>query len=122
MYAGAVLMIPGITGFDSMVQLARDDAFALPILAHPALLGSHVRAGFSHRVLFGTLCRLAGADASIFPNYGGRFGFSQVRGFGLVYPNPSQNPNLRANPNPVHTHTAHSIHTETKSAVGGRGK
>jgi ribulose-bisphosphate carboxylase large chain len=71
-------MIPGITGFDSMVQLAKDDEFALPIIAHPALLGSHVRAGFSHQVLFGTLCRLAGADASIFPNYGGRFGFSQV--------------------------------------------
>ena len=48
--AGAVLMLPGLTGFDSMVQLARDDAFALPILAHPAMLGSHVRAGFSHEV------------------------------------------------------------------------
>ena len=28
-------------------------------------------------MVFGTLCRLAGADASIFPNYGGRFGFSK---------------------------------------------
>ena len=33
--------------------------------------------GFSHEVLFGILPRLCGADACIFPNYGGRFGFTQ---------------------------------------------
>ena len=32
--------------------------------------------GFSHEVLLGVLPRLAGADATIFPSFGGRFGFS----------------------------------------------
>lgn len=33
--------------------------------------------GFSHRVLFGQLQRIAGADASIYPNHGGRFAFTR---------------------------------------------
>ena len=33
--------------------------------------------GFSHGVLLGLLPRLAGCDATIFPNFGGRFGFSK---------------------------------------------
>eukprot|EP00976_Prorocentrum_cordatum_P117503 1196317-Prorocentrum_minimum.AAC.1 len=33
--AGAVLMLPGITGFDVMRMLAMDDEFNLPILCHP---------------------------------------------------------------------------------------
>ena len=36
--------------------------------------------GFSHKVLLGILPRLAGADATIFPNFGGRFGFSVEAG------------------------------------------
>lgn len=81
--AGAVLMIPGITGLDSMRALAEDPDFGLPIIAHPAILGAmlgggsqHSVRGFSHGVLLGVLPRLCGADATIFPNYGGRFGFS----------------------------------------------
>ena len=81
--AGAVLMIPGITGLDSMRALAEDPDFGLPIIAHPAILGAmlgggteDVCRGFSHEVLLGLLPRLAGADATIFPNFGGRFGFS----------------------------------------------
>ena len=42
--AGAVLMIPGLTGFDSMRLLADDDDFGLPIVAHPAMLGGNVSA------------------------------------------------------------------------------
>ena len=80
--AGAILVIPGITGFDSMRLLADDPDLGLPIVAHPAMLGGSLASsrvhGFSHRVLLGTLMRLAGADASIFPNYGGRFGFTQA--------------------------------------------
>ena len=78
--AGALLIAPGLTGFDAMRHLAADPSIHLPILAHPALLGSAVTGmgnGFSHGVLFGLLQRLAGADVSIFPNYGGRFGFSR---------------------------------------------
>lgn len=77
--AGALLVLPGITGFDSMRVLAQDDDLALPIQAHPSFLGSFVTSkneGISHGILFGTIMRLAGADISIFPNIGGRFSFS----------------------------------------------
>jgi ribulose-bisphosphate carboxylase large chain len=77
--AGAVLICPGLTGFDAMRHLANDASFGLPILAHPAFLGSFVTSpdnGISPYTLFGQLMRLAGADASIFPHFGGRFGFS----------------------------------------------
>jgi ribulose-bisphosphate carboxylase large chain len=79
--AGALLMAPGLTGFDTMRALAADDRVNLPLISHPALLGSMVLSlhnGFAHRVMFGQLQRVAGADASIYPNYGGRFGFSQA--------------------------------------------
>lgn len=77
--AGAMMLAPGLMGFDVLRQLAADERFDLPILAHPAWLGSSLErgnAGLGHGVLLGTLTRLAGADATIFPNYGGRFSFS----------------------------------------------
>jgi len=77
--AGALLVAPGVVGFDVMRQLADDDRIALPIISHPALQGSFVissDSGISHYALFGQIARLAGADASIYPNYGGRFFFS----------------------------------------------
>jgi ribulose-bisphosphate carboxylase large chain len=77
--AGALLVAPGLVGFDAMRMLADDDSVALPILCHPALLGSfvvHPSHGIGHGVLLGTLARLGGADISIFPNHGGRFSFS----------------------------------------------
>jgi|SRR5581483_4521281 ribulose-bisphosphate carboxylase large chain len=77
--AGALLICPGITGLDAMRALADDDRIALPILSHPALQGSFVAnatSGISHFCLFGQLNRLAGADAAIFPNAGGRFFFT----------------------------------------------
>lgn len=80
--AGALLVLPGVSGFDSMRMLADDDSLALPIMAHPSFLGSNVvnpDQGIDHGVLFGTLMRLAGADISVFPNYGGRFSFSPAQ-------------------------------------------
>lgn len=77
---GGLLLAPGLTGFDSLHTLAMDDNLGLPLIAHPAFLGTAVTSpenGFSHSVLFGQLQRLAGADATIYPNYGGRFGFSR---------------------------------------------
>lgn len=77
--AGALLVSPGLLGFDTMRALAEDDDISLPVIAHPALLGSYAlnpESGISHFVLFGQLARLAGADASIFPNFGGRFSYS----------------------------------------------
>ena len=78
--AGGLLVLPGIGGFDLMRQLADDDSIALPIMSHPALLGGFVAApssGVGHGVLFGTWMRLAGADMVVYPNYGGRFSFSE---------------------------------------------
>jgi ribulose-bisphosphate carboxylase large chain len=77
--AGGMMVAPGLIGFDLMRELADDDSLALPILTHPALQGSFVtsRSGISHGVIFGQLARLAGADATIFPNFGGRFSFSR---------------------------------------------
>jgi len=77
--AGGLMVAPGLIGFDLMRELAEDNSIALPLLTHPALQGSFVtgKGGISHGVIFGQLARLAGADATIFPNFGGRFSFSR---------------------------------------------
>jgi ribulose-bisphosphate carboxylase large chain len=77
--AGALLVLPGLTGLDHMRNLAT--RAGLPIMGHPAFLGSYSvspTSGIAHGKLYGTLMRLAGADLSIFPNYGGRFSFSRA--------------------------------------------
>ncbi|MHA3914092.1 RuBisCO large subunit C-terminal-like domain-containing protein [Halovulum sp. GXIMD14793] len=77
--ADGALLIPGLYGFDAMNRLAQDPDFDLPIMAHPSHLGPYVLSpdhGYSHGMLFGQMMRLAGADISVFPNHGGRFGFS----------------------------------------------
>jgi ribulose-bisphosphate carboxylase large chain len=79
--AGGLLVMPALTGFDSMRMLAGEDSLALPVIMHPALLGGFLggrESGFSHYSLFGQIARLAGADATIYPNYGGRFSFSKI--------------------------------------------
>lgn len=78
--AKGLLIPPGLVGFDLMRCLAEDDNLALPIIYHPAFQGSFVTSkeqGISPYVLMGQLCRLAGADCSIFPNYGGRFSITR---------------------------------------------
>ena len=77
--AGGLMLAPGLTGYDLMREVAEDDAIGLPVLTHPAFQGSFVtgQGGMSHGVLFGLLARLGGADATIFPNFGGRFSFSR---------------------------------------------
>jgi ribulose-bisphosphate carboxylase large chain len=76
--AGGLLVCPGLSGYDTMRVLAADDEIGLPIMAHPTFLGSLVAGrdhGIDHGIVFGTLMRLAGADVTAFPNYGGRFSF-----------------------------------------------
>lgn len=73
-----LILMPGLTGFGLVARLAAEGA--LPVMTHPAFLGGWTAApgsGIAHDVLFGTLMRLAGADISVFPNWGGRFGFTQ---------------------------------------------
>ncbi len=75
-----MLVAPGLVGLDTMRMLAEDDRIALPIVSHPAFQGTYVidsGSGVSPYVLFGQFPRLAGADAVIFANYGGRFSFSK---------------------------------------------
>lgn len=77
--AGALLVSPGLAGWDCLRALAADPEIGLPVFCHPAFSGTYVldpMQGLSHAVLYGQLPRLAGADAVIYPNYGGRFSFS----------------------------------------------
>jgi ribulose-bisphosphate carboxylase large chain len=71
-----VLISPWLVGLDTL-RLIRDD-FGLAMLAHPALTGSLFgrSAGMAPELVLGDLFRLAGADAVIYPNAGGRFDFS----------------------------------------------
>lgn len=78
--AKGMVILPAITGLDVMRILADDDELDLPIFSHPAFQGSYVTSpdnGISHFALFGQITRLAGADAVIYPNFGGRFSFSR---------------------------------------------
>ncbi len=78
--AGGLLIAPGLTGWDTMKSITEDDSLSLPVMAHPAFTGTYVlspASGLSHGVLYGLLMRLAGADMTVFPNYGGRFSFSE---------------------------------------------
>ena len=78
--AGAVMIAPALAGYDVVRTLAADPDFTLPIVSHPAFSGANVVSpdcGFSHRAFFGTLHRLMGADAVVYPNFGGRFGFTR---------------------------------------------
>ena len=85
--ARGILLIPGLFGFDAVNRLAQDPDFGLPIMAHPSHLGPYVLSpdhGYGHGMLFGQMMRLAGADISVFPNYGGRFGFTQAECLDIV--------------------------------------
>ncbi|WP_112310563.1 RuBisCO large subunit C-terminal-like domain-containing protein [Pseudogemmobacter bohemicus] len=77
--AGGAIVMPGLLGFGMVHRIARDAGLDLPVMTHPSFLGPWVLSpdtGMDHGVIFGTLPRLAGADISVFPNVGGRFGFS----------------------------------------------
>ena len=70
--AGArmILVAPMVSGVGSLAALTREGG--VPVLAHPALAGA---ARIAPPLLLGKLFRLFGADATIFPNAGGRFSY-----------------------------------------------
>ena len=77
--AGGVMVAPALQGYAAVAELARDASFGLPIVSHPAFSGANVIApdiGFSHAFYYGQLQRMMGVDAVVYPNFGGRFGFS----------------------------------------------
>jgi ribulose-bisphosphate carboxylase large chain len=71
---GAVLVCPMLCGVPTLVELIREEA-GVPILAHPAFAGS---TRIAPELLLGRLFRLFGADATIFPNFGGRFSYDRA--------------------------------------------
>jgi len=78
--AGALLVSPGLTGLDSLQRLSQNRRPGLPIIAHPTFLGSLMLSpnqGIVPGLLLGTIFRLAGADCSLLPYAGGRFGFHE---------------------------------------------
>ena len=69
--AQMVLVAPALVGLPAFHELARE-VLDVPVLAHPAYAGA---ARVAPPFLLGTLFRLLGADAVIFPNAGGRFAY-----------------------------------------------
>lgn len=73
-----VLAPPFLLGLDTVRMLAAKHG--LLVMAHPSFTGtffSDRSHGMTPGLLLGTLFRLAGCDVSIFPNPGGRFGFTK---------------------------------------------
>ncbi len=73
-----VLLCPMVMGMDTARAYARK--YSLAMMAHPSLSGIYTRnehQGIAPDILFGTLFRLAGADISVFPNFGARFSYSR---------------------------------------------
>jgi ribulose-bisphosphate carboxylase large chain len=68
-----VMLAPMICGFPAMQALVRDFP-DMAFFAHPSLGGA---ARIAPELLVGGLFRLMGADAVIFPSFGGRFGYSR---------------------------------------------
>ncbi|ARQ02743.1 ribulose 1,5-bisphosphate carboxylase [Pseudorhodoplanes sinuspersici] len=69
----AVLIAPMVTGVSAFHTIVRENPdFAF--MTHPSMAGA---ARIAPPLLLGKLFRLLGADATVFPNYGGRFGYSQ---------------------------------------------
>jgi len=69
---GMVLLCPMILGVPVLAELAADD-IGCALIAHPALAGA---SRIAPPLLLGRLFRLFGADATVFPNFGGRFSYS----------------------------------------------
>ena len=67
-----VMVQPMIMGLSNFVRLARENP-DLAFFAHPTLAGA---ARIAPQLLFGKIFRVLGADALVFPNHGGRFGYT----------------------------------------------
>lgn len=66
------LVAPMLVGLPVFVEMRRE--FGLALLAHPAFAGA---TRVAPALLLGKLFRLFGADATIFPNHGGRFSYTR---------------------------------------------
>jgi ribulose-bisphosphate carboxylase large chain len=68
----SVMVAPMIAGLSNFHRLVRDYP-QIAFVAHPAMAGA---ARIAPALLLGKLFRMLGADAVVFPNHGGRFGYS----------------------------------------------
>ena len=68
----SVLIAPMVVGLPSLYALRREFS-DVAIMAHPALAGA---SRIAPPLLLGKLFRMFGVDATVFPNHGGRFGYS----------------------------------------------
>lgn len=78
--ADGILAAPSIIGLSLVRQLAEAGDFRLPIFFHPCFSGfitMHRDSGISPFCYYGQIARLAGADASIFTSFGGRFTYDR---------------------------------------------
>lgn len=66
------MIAPMIAGFSNFHRLVREHP-GMAFIAHPTMAGA---ARIAPPLLLGKLFRLLGADAVVFPNHGGRFGYS----------------------------------------------
>jgi ribulose-bisphosphate carboxylase large chain len=69
---GMAMLAPMLQGL-AVVKEMIEDHLKVPVLAHPAMAGV---SRIAPPLLIGKLFRLVGADAVVFPNYGGRFGYT----------------------------------------------
>jgi ribulose-bisphosphate carboxylase large chain len=67
-----VMVAPVIAGFSNFHALVREHR-GMAFMAHPTMAGA---ARVAPPLLIGKLFRLLGADAVVFPNHGGRFGYA----------------------------------------------
>jgi ribulose-bisphosphate carboxylase large chain len=67
-----VMIAPMIAGVSNFCRIVRENP-ELAFMAHPSMAGA---TRIAPVLLIGKLFRLFGADAVIFPNHGGRFGYS----------------------------------------------
>ncbi|MEO5699664.1 MAG: RuBisCO large subunit C-terminal-like domain-containing protein [Casimicrobiaceae bacterium] len=65
------MLAPMVSGVSNLGAVVREAG--IPVLAHPAMAGA---ARITPALLLGKLFRLFGADATIFPHAGGRFGYT----------------------------------------------
>ncbi|NVN85440.1 MAG: ribulose 1,5-bisphosphate carboxylase [Rhodopseudomonas sp.] len=69
---GGLLVAPMIVGLSNFHAIVKE-ADGLVVVAHPALAGA---ARIAPPLLLGRMFRLLGADATVFPNFGGRFSYT----------------------------------------------
>ncbi len=71
--AQMLLLAPALIGMPAFAELVGDEV-DVPVLAHPSYAGA---ARVAPPFLLGKWFRMLGADAVIFPNFGGRFAYSE---------------------------------------------